>query len=78
LNELVSSGTIWNKSNTSQGGSMKKRAKPESKSLGTIISEKARAKANTYTDKKRHGLLQRGMSMIYGGSDHAKSAATRR
>ena len=57
---------------------MKKPKKKESKSLGTIISEKARAKSNTYTDKKRHGLLERGMAMIYGGTGHAKSATSRR
>jgi hypothetical protein len=57
---------------------MKKQKKPGQKSLGTIIAEKERAKANTYSDEKRHALLERGMAMIYGGSDHAKSDATRR
>jgi hypothetical protein len=60
------------------GESMKKPKKPGHKSLGTTISDKARAKANTYTDEKRHVLLERGMAIIYGGSNHAKTAASRR
>jgi hypothetical protein len=59
-------------------GSMKKQKKPDQKSIGTTIAEKERAKANTYGDAKRHTLLERGMAMIYGGSDLAKSTASRR
>jgi len=55
----------------------KKQKKRDQKSLGTILAEKERAKANTYSDAKRHALLERGMAMIYGESDHAKSAVTR-
>ena len=43
---------------------MKKQKKPDKKSLGSVIAEKARAKANTYSDRKRHSLLERGMAMI--------------
>lgn len=35
------------------------------KSRGTVIAEKARAKANSYTDKKRSDLLEQGMAIIY-------------
>jgi hypothetical protein len=41
------------------------------KSRGTVIAEKARAKANKYTDEKRSALLEKGMSIIYGGLNHA-------
>jgi hypothetical protein len=57
---------------------MKKHPKKESKSPGTLIAEKARAKANSHSDEKRHELLEQGMAIIYGGSNHAKSAVTRR
>jgi hypothetical protein len=56
---------------------MKKQKKPDKKSLGTVIAEKARAKANSYSHSKRHGLLERGMAMIYDETDHAKTAAAR-
>jgi hypothetical protein len=50
----------------------------DKKSRGTVIAEKARAKANDYTDKKRSGLIEQGMSIIYGGLNHAKSPVNRR
>jgi len=36
----------------------------DKKSRGTVIAEKARAKANGFTDKKRSGLIEQGMSII--------------
>lgn len=51
--------------------SMKKTTEP--KSIGTKIAEKFRAKANSYTDTKRQRLLERGLTLIYGGSDYAKA-----
>lgn len=47
------------------------------KSRGTVIAEKARAKANRYTDQKRSALLDKGMATIYGGLEHAKSTVNR-
>jgi hypothetical protein len=47
------------------------------KTRGTVIAEKARAKANKYTDQKRSALLEKGMAIIYGGLDHAKSSVNR-
>ena len=47
------------------------------KSRGTVIAEKARAKANKYTDEKRSALLARGMAIMYGGLEHAKSTVNR-
>jgi hypothetical protein len=47
------------------------------KSRGTVMAEKARAKANKYTDQKRSALLEKGMSIIYGGFNHAKSSVNR-
>jgi hypothetical protein len=41
------------------------------------MAEKARAKANKYTDQKRSALLEKGMSIIYGGLNHAKSSVNR-
>jgi hypothetical protein len=48
------------------------------KSSGTLLGEKARAKANKFTDQKRSALLEKGMSIIYDGPDHAKSTINRR
>jgi hypothetical protein len=47
------------------------------KSRGTVIAERARAKANKYTDEKRSALLEKGMAIIYGGLEHAKSTVNR-
>ena len=66
----VSSGSMKDK--------IKSTGKIEAKSPGTVISEKARAKANAYTDEQRQALLEKGIAMIYGGSRHAKSAINRR
>jgi hypothetical protein len=57
---------------------VKKQKKPDQKSLGTVLAEKARLRANTFSVQKRHSLLERGMAMIYGGADHAKAPASRR
>ena len=57
---------------------MKKiQEEPRDKTVGTIGAEKARAKANAYTDIKRENLLKRGLSIIYGGGGHAKAHAGR-
>ena len=37
------------------------------KSRGTVSAEKARAKANKFTDQKRSALLEKGMTMM---NDH--------
>jgi hypothetical protein len=50
----------------------------DKKSRGTVIAEKARAKANSFTDKKRSDLIEQGMAIIYGGLNHAKSPVNRR
>jgi hypothetical protein len=54
-----------------------KKSVQTSRSRGTLIAEKTRAKANKYTDRKRSTLLDRGMAIIYGGLDHAKSTVNR-
>jgi hypothetical protein len=56
---------------------MKKTIKPEQKSKGTVIAEKARAQANSYSDEKRAILIERGMSLIYGTDAHAKCTSNR-
>jgi hypothetical protein len=58
---------------------VKKRIKStETKSRGTVISEKARAIGNTHGDEKRASLIEQGMAIIYGQSGHAKCATNRR
>ncbi len=52
---------------------MKKSQEPQDKSVGTVGAEKARAKANGYTDIKREDLLKKGLSIIYGGGGNAKA-----
>lgn len=54
-----------------------KKPTPETKSLGTQIAEKVRAKANGYSDEKRERLIDRGMALIYGDSGHVKSNRNR-
>jgi hypothetical protein len=44
-----------------------------SKSKGTKIAEKARAKANGYSDIKRGQLLDQGLAIIYGGRSYVKA-----
>jgi hypothetical protein len=56
---------------------MKKRQEPQDKTVGTIAAAKARSKANGFTDMKREALLKKGLSIIYGGSGHAKAHAGR-
>jgi hypothetical protein len=45
----------------------------EVKSPGTKIAEKARARANSYSDARRQNLLDKGLSIIYGGTGYAKT-----
>jgi hypothetical protein len=52
---------------------MKKDQPQEQTTPGTIMAEKARARANGYTDLKRSDLLKKGMAAIYGNKDHAKT-----
>jgi len=52
---------------------MKKAQEPKHKSVGTLGAEKARARANAYTDQKREELLRKGLSIIYGGDANAKA-----
>ena len=56
---------------------MKKGQEPQDKTVGTVGAEKARAKANRYTDIKREELLRKGLSIIYGSGGHAKTHACR-
>jgi hypothetical protein len=55
-----------------------KQEKAGKKSLGTVIAEKARAKANSFSDEKRQSLTERGMALIYSGPGYAKVDADRR
>ena len=57
---------------------MKKDQEPRDKSVGTVSAQKARARANNYTDLKREDLLKKGLSIIYGGDGHAKAHSGRR
>lgn len=53
---------------------MKSNIKSETKSLGTILSEKLRASANKNTDEQRADSIARGMAIIYGrGNSHSKT-----
>jgi hypothetical protein len=56
---------------------MKNAKEPKDKSVGTIGAEKARARANGYTNAKREDLLRKGLSIIYGGDGRAKAHAGR-
>jgi hypothetical protein len=56
---------------------MKKKQEPRDKTVGTMAAEKARARANGFTDAKREDLLKRGLSIIYGGNGRAKAHAGR-
>lgn len=59
-------------------GVVKKRIKStETKSRGTVIAEKARARGNAHSDEKRASLIEQGMAIIYGQSGHAKCATNR-
>jgi hypothetical protein len=50
----------------------------EPKTTGTRIAEKARAKANSYSDSKRQAFLERGLALIYGNSGYVKADRNRR
>lgn len=41
--------------------------KKTAKTKGTVIAEKARAKANRFSDTKRQGLMGRAFELIYKG-----------
>jgi hypothetical protein len=56
---------------------MHKQTAKKQDSRGTLIAEKARERANGFSDAKRQALLEQGLAMIYGGSKHAKAAAYR-
>jgi hypothetical protein len=51
---------------------------PQGKSVGTVMAEKARARANRCSDTEREKLLREGLAMIYGGCADAKIHADRR
>ncbi|MBI2924974.1 MAG: hypothetical protein HYY24_04620 [Verrucomicrobia bacterium] len=55
-----------------------KKPPVEKKSWGTIVAEKERAKANTFSDEKRQRLMARGLRLIYGEAPHARTATPRR
>ena len=55
---------------------MKAAAQTE-KPRGTVIAEKARAKANKFSDRKRDSLLEQGMAIIYGETNRPKSGVPR-
>jgi hypothetical protein len=57
---------------------MRKKAAREKKSWGTIVAEKERAKANTFSDAKRQQLMARGLQLIYGQPPHVRAAPHRR
>jgi len=39
---------------------------PQCKSVGTVMAEKVRARANRLSDAEREKLLREGLAMIYG------------
>jgi hypothetical protein len=55
----------------------KPSSRPETKSLGTVLSEDLRAKANKNTDEQRAESIAKGIAIIYGGS-HAHVKASHR
>ena len=64
--------------NKQRRNTMKKGQTPETKSVGTVISEKERAKANDYSDAKRLSLLEKGLALIHGSGGYAKCDVNRR
>src|SRR5437763_426685 len=56
------------KRNPDRRARMSKNTAKKEESVGTTISAKERDRANRYSDTKRQQLLERGLSMIYGGS----------
>jgi hypothetical protein len=58
---------------------MSPERKEDPKSVGTVVSEKERARANRFSDEKRRQLTGRGMELIYGeGTGLAKIKTDRR
>jgi hypothetical protein len=55
-----------------------KKPSAEKKSWGTSVAEKERAKANAFSDEKRQRLMARGLQLIYGEREPARTAAHRR
>jgi hypothetical protein len=59
---------------------MKKTTKQQpqktgTKSLGTVLSDKLRARANKHSDQHREESIAEGLAIIYGGGQrHAKAA----
>lgn len=51
-----------------------KKGKAEKKTAGTVIADRVRSKANSFTDDKRQSLTERGMALIYSGPGYAKVA----
>lgn len=57
---------------------MRKKRQAEKKSWGTIVAEKGRAKANTFSDDKREQLMKKAMQLIYGETADDGAASHRR
>jgi len=57
---------------------MKKSQAQDSKSTGTLISEKERVKANELSATKRQELLQKGLALIHENGGSAKRNDVRR
>jgi hypothetical protein len=54
---------------------MKLTQNKEMKSVGTILSEKLRSRANKHSDQDREESIAEGLVVIYGGGQrHAKTA----
>jgi hypothetical protein len=45
---------------------------------GTILGDRARAKANHFSDEERQSLMDKGMALIYADLDYVRTAITRR
>ena len=56
----------------------KKQSTPAEESIGTRIAAAERTRANGFSEEKRQKLLERGMSLIYGGPGKAKTAVSNR
>jgi hypothetical protein len=54
---------------------MKQPQNKENKSLGTVLSERLRARANKHSDRSREESIAQGLAIIYGGDRrHVKTA----
>jgi hypothetical protein len=70
----VSDGTIPAFMAEDMKSKIKPTEKPESKSLGTLLSEKMRERANKHTDQQREESIAKGIAIIYGGGHtHVKA-----